>query len=191
MKVIVGLGNPGREYERTRHNAGFMAIDILAEKLAARVDQADFHALVGDARYAGEKVLLVKPHTYMNVSGLSVGEIVRYYRIDPAEDLMVLYDDMDFPPGVVRLKVQGSAGGHNGIKSIIESLGTEKFGRVRIGIGRPPKGAPIVPYVLGAFSREEEPRVRRGLETAAEAALYAVERGFAEAMTRYNAAARA
>ncbi|MBF8376620.1 aminoacyl-tRNA hydrolase [Alicyclobacillus mali] len=191
MKVIVGLGNPGREYERTRHNAGFMAIDILAEKLAARVDQADFHALVGDARHAGEKVLLVKPHTYMNVSGLCVGEIVRYYRVDPAQDLMVLYDDMDFPPGVVRLKAQGSAGGHNGIKSIIDSLGTEKFGRVRIGIGRPPKGAPIVPYVLGAFSREEEPHVRQALETAAEAALFAVERGFAEAMTRYNAAARA
>ncbi|GMA57125.1 hypothetical protein GCM10025858_16280 [Alicyclobacillus sacchari] len=138
MKAIIGLGNPGFKYERTRHNVGFWAIDRAAQKLGVVVDRAKFQSLIGEARVAGEPVLLVKPQTYMNVSGVAAAEIARFYKLDVEQDILVMYDDMDFLPGQLKLRARGSAGGHNGVKSLIQSLGTDSFCRIRIGIGRPP-----------------------------------------------------
>ncbi|EJY56923.1 peptidyl-tRNA hydrolase [Alicyclobacillus hesperidum URH17-3-68] len=186
MKAIIGLGNPGFKYERTRHNVGFWAIDNAAQRLGVVVDRAKFQSLIGEARIAGEPVLLVKPQTYMNVSGVAAAEIVRFYKLDVEQDILVIYDDMDFPPGQLKLRARGSAGGHNGVKSLIQSLGTDTFCRIRIGIGRPPRGSDIIPYVLGTFPEEERVRVEKAAAAAAEAAMHAVEHGFEHAMNQYN-----
>lgn len=135
--IVAGLGNPGAEYERTRHNAGFMALDRIAEKAGARVDRVKFHALVGEATLGGVRLLLMKPTTYMNNSGLAIGEAAAFYKIPP-ENVIVLADEISFDPGLFRIRRKGSAGGHNGLKSIIASLGSEDFPRIKIGVGKKP-----------------------------------------------------
>ena len=149
--VIAGLGNPGSEYAKTRHNAGFMAIDALAARLGVTVDRARFHALVGEATLGNVRVLLMKPTTYMNSSGIAIGEAATFYKI-PAERVIVICDDISFAPGKMRIRRRGSAGGHNGLKSIIECLGSQDFPRVKLGVGEKPRpDYPLVDWVLGRF----------------------------------------
>ena len=154
MYVIVGLGNPGKQYENTRHNVGFNVIDILAKEYDISVTKIKHKALIGEGRVGSEKVLLVKPQTYMNLSGNSIVQVVKFYKIDPATDLIVVYDDMDLPLGKLRVKVNGSAGGHNGIKSIISHLGQD-FIRVKCGIGKAKSKDENINFVLGRFTKEE------------------------------------
>jgi len=189
MKIIIGLGNPGKKYEETRHNAGFMAIDKISDKWGIPVQQAKFRALVGEGRIDGAKVLLVKPQTYMNLSGESVGEILRFYKLTP-EDILVIYDELDLPLGQLRLREKGSAGGHNGIKSLIQHLGTQEFKRIRIGISRPPQGMSVSDYVLGTFSAAERAQIEETVSLAAEASVLWLRESFVNVMNRYNALVR-
>ncbi|GEO26345.1 peptidyl-tRNA hydrolase [Alicyclobacillus acidoterrestris] len=186
MKVIVGLGNPGPKYEQTRHNVGFWAIDRLAAKLSVAVTKAKFQALIGETRIGAETVLLMKPQTFMNLSGQAVSEVVNYYRLQPETDIVVIYDDMDFAPGQLKLRMRGSSGGHNGIKSIVAHLHTEAFCRMRIGIGRPAPGTDVIGHVLGVFSQADKERVEKAADAASEAALYSIEHGFERAMNEFN-----
>jgi PTH1 family peptidyl-tRNA hydrolase len=185
VKVIVGLGNPGKKYERTRHNAGFMAIDTISGKWGIPVQQQKFRALVGEGRLGTEKVLLVKPQTYMNLSGESVAEIVSFYKLVP-DDILVIYDDLDLPTGKLRLRLKGSAGGHNGVKSLIAHLGTSEWKRIKIGIDRPAPGRSVSDYVLQEFSAEEMRTVQVAIDAAAEAAETWIREGFLTAMNRFN-----
>ena len=149
--IVVGLGNPGAEYVRTRHNAGFLAIEYIAEKLGVKIDRAKFHALVAEATLGGVRVLLMKPMTYMNNSGQAIGEAATFYKIPP-ENVLILHDEISFNPGIVRIRRKGSAGGHNGLKSIILSLGSDAFPRVKIGVGtKPTPEYDLVSWVLGKF----------------------------------------
>ena len=152
--IVVGLGNPGAKYERTRHNAGFIAIDYIAEKHGARIDRAKFSSLVGACVIGGSRVLLMKPQTFMNLSGVAVGEAAAFYKI-PADRVIVLHDEISFDPGVIRLRRKGSAGGHNGLKNIIERLGSDGFPRVKIGVGKKPTPEyDLVDWVLGKLTDE-------------------------------------
>lgn len=186
MYIIVGLGNPEQKYAGTRHNIGFSAVTILADANGISVDTKKHKALIGKGILAGQKVLLAKPLTYMNLSGESIKELVDYYKIDPAEELIVLYDDINLPVGKIRIRPKGSAGGHNGIKNIIAHLGGQEFPRVRIGVGEKPKGWDLVDYVLGRFPAEEEPVIRKALEQAAEACEVIMQEGVDAAMNRFN-----
>lgn len=181
IKIIVGLGNPGREYAETRHNVGFMVLDRLASRLGAvwKADKARKAELA-----AGPGVLLVKPQTYMNASGESVGPLMRYFKFTPGQ-VFVVYDDISFPVGAMRLRAGGSAGGHNGMKSLIAHLGTEKFPRLRIGIGVPGQ-KDMIGHVLGKFSPEERPLLEETLAKAEEAAFVALKEGFQAAANRFN-----
>ncbi|WP_108672128.1 aminoacyl-tRNA hydrolase [Peribacillus acanthi] len=154
MKIIIGLGNPGKQYDKTRHNIGFEVIDSLSKNWGIELDQAKHKGIYGVGHVNGEKVLLLKPLTYMNLSGESIGAVLDYFKED-IENIVVLYDDLDMPVGKIRLRQKGSAGGHNGIKSTIAHLGTQEFNRIRIGIGRPSNPMPISNYVLGRFTEEE------------------------------------
>ena len=185
MYLIVGLGNPGREYEHTRHNAGFYAIDVLAGKLGADVKEKKHKGLCGKGMIAGEKVILLKPQTFMNLSGESVRAAADFYKID-AEHMIVLYDDIDLDVGKLRVRAKGSAGGHNGIKNIIAHMGTQEFPRVRIGVGAKPDRMDLADYVLGRFSQVERPVMEDAFEEAAEAAIAVVEDGIDAAMNRFN-----
>ena len=186
MKMVVGLGNPGREYEKTKHNIGFMVIDAMAAKEAHTPWREDFKALITTITIDGEKVLLVKPQTFMNASGESVGPLMRYYKID-ASDVYCVYDDMDLPVGKIRIRSNGSAGGHNGIKSIIAETGTQEFDRIKIGIGRPQKGMTVVNHVLGKFSEDDYATILLTLDKV-ETALnhYLKTNDFEDTMRRYN-----
>ncbi len=155
MKLIVGLGNPGKQYEHTRHNVGFMVIDKLAKELSIPLDRQKFNGLYGMGHISGEKVILLKPLTYMNLSGECIRPLMDYYDIDN-DEIVVIYDDLDLPVGKIRLRTKGSAGGHNGIKSMILHLATQEFNRIRIGIDRPKNGMKITDYVLGRFTEEEQ-----------------------------------
>lgn len=185
MKLIVGLGNPGKQYEQTRHNIGFEVIDALSNRLQIPLDQAKFKGIYGYRVIDGEKVFLLKPLTYMNLSGESVIALMNYYEI-AEEDLVVIYDDLDLPVGKIRLRQKGSAGGHNGIKSIISHLGTNEFNRIRVGINRPTNGMPIVDYVLGKFLKEEAEIVKTAVEKGAEACEEWIRKPFLEVMNTYN-----
>lgn len=185
MKIIVGLGNPGRTYERTRHNAGFMAIDELARGLRFDLSREKYHANIGKGRIGGEEALLAKPQTYMNESGRSVGAILRYTRAKHS-DLVVVHDELDLPLGIVRVKAGGGHGGHNGLRSIIEHLGTPDFIRVRVGVGRPSNGLAAADYVLSAFTADERKTAGEAFERAAEAVRVIVLEGPAKAMNRFN-----
>ena len=185
MYLIVGLGNHGREYEHTRHNAGFDAIDVLAGKLGADVKEKKHKGLCGKGMIAGEKVILLKPQTFMNLSGESVRAAADFYKID-AEHMIVLYDDIDLDVGKLRVRAKGSAGGHNGIKNIIAHMGTQEFPRVRIGVGAKPDRMDLADYVLGRFSQVERPVMEDAFEEAAEAAIAVVEDGIDAAMNRFN-----
>ncbi len=170
MYIIAGLGNPGRKYEHTRHNTGFDALDCLAGRFHISFDMKKFHALCGTGVIEGQKVLLLKPQTYMNLSGESIREACVFYKIDPEEELIVLYDDVSLPPGQLRIRKKGSAGGHNGIKNIIAQLGTQTFRRIKIGVGEKPAEYDMVDYVLGHFSREERALMEEAHDEAARAA---------------------
>lgn len=184
MYIIIGLGNPGRKYENTRHNLGFITIDRLASKHDIKVDKIKFKALVGDGRIAGQKVLLVKPQTYMNLSGESVREVVNYYKTEP-EEIIVIYDDLDLPLGNLRIRKSGSAGTHNGMKSVVYQLKSDQFPRVRIGIGQN-GDRDIIDFVIGGFKKEEVSI----LEETVDKAVMAIESMIGEtidvAMNKYN-----
>ena len=184
MYVIAGLGNPGREYEGTRHNCGFMVIDKLAEKLNVSVDQNKFKGLYVKFKYHGEDVILLKPQTYMNLSGESVSTLMQFFKIE-IEDLLVIYDDLDMPVGKLRLRKTGSAGGHNGIKNIIAHLNSQDFKRIRVGIDRH-KYMKVVDYVLSRFTKEETDAINQGIENAVNAIIDYLDHGFDYIMNRYN-----
>ena len=169
LTIIVGLGNPGRKYESTRHNVGFMTVDLIAQKFGIKVNRLKHRALTGEGRIDGERVLLAKPQTFMNLSGESVREIVEYYKV-PVENLIVIYDDADLQAGVLRIRPKGSSGTHNGMKSVIYHLRSDSFPRIRIGIGRAPEGWDLADYVLGEFGGNEAEKVAECIRRAAEAA---------------------
>ncbi len=184
--LIVGLGNPGREYAHTRHNAGFRALDLLAEKLDCKVDKLKFQGLYGQVSYRGKKLLLLKPQTYMNLSGRSVLQLSAFFRIPP-KNIIVLFDDISLEPGRLRIRADGSAGGHNGIKSIIQELGSQDFPRVKIGVGaKPHPDFDLADWVLSGFTAQEEKALLPALERAADAALAVMEYGVPEAANRFN-----
>lgn len=184
--LIVGLGNPGKEYARTRHNCGFRALDILADKLACKVDKGKFQGLYGQCSYRSKKLLLLKPQTYMNLSGRSVLQLSAYFNVPP-QRIIVMFDDISLEPGRLRIRSDGSAGGHNGIKSIISELGTQDFPRVKIGVGsKPTPEYVLADWVLSSFSAQEEKALIPALERAADAALCIMEQGVPEAANRYN-----
>ena len=185
MFVIVGLGNPGKKYEKTRHNMGFLAIDKLAEKHDIKVNKLKHKALTGDGFIFGQKALLVKPQTYMNLSGESVREIISYYDID-LEDLIVIYDDFDLETGTIRIRKKGSAGSHNGMKSIIGQIQSKDFPRIRIGIGKSGGGAEWKDFVLGKTSKQDEKLIEDAVDRAADAVGCILEKGIDEAMNEYN-----
>jgi PTH1 family peptidyl-tRNA hydrolase len=185
MKWIVGLGNPGSEYAHTRHNAGFMVIDELARRLNIEVTTSKCKALIGEARMGGTKLALLKPMTYMNLSGESLRSFMDYYKVK-LEDLIVVYDDLDTEVGRIRLRYQGSPGGHNGIKSIIQHMGTQVFNRVRLGISRPEPGMVISDYVLSSFAKAEKADLSTMVEEACDAIEYALSHSFEQTMAKYN-----
>ncbi|MGS0763200.1 aminoacyl-tRNA hydrolase [Syntrophomonas curvata] len=183
MKVIVGLGNPGRKYSDTRHNIGFRALEELARRHTIEKEESRFDSIIGHMRIDGEKVLLVKPLTYMNLSGKAVQPLMRWFKLDLAE-LIVVYDDMDLAPGAVRLRAQGGSGGHKGMTSIIERLGSKEFARIRIGIGRPDDEA--IDWVLGKFSTAEQKLIKQALDRTGDALECWVRQGIDRAMNEYN-----
>ena len=185
LKIIAGLGNPGSEYAHTKHNVGFMFIDALAEHLGVDNWKEKFDAFIAEGRIGAEKVILVKPITYMNDSGRAVGPLLSWYKLGP-EDLMVVHDDMDIPAGTVRIRRKGSAGGHNGIKSILAHVGDENFARVRIGIGRPLAGWTVVNHVLASFSEEDVPKIHEAIQYLIPAVECIAAEGVDLAMNRYN-----
>ena len=153
--IIAGLGNPGAQYEKTRHNVGFVAIDYIAEKLGVRIDRAKFHSLVAEAKIGNARVLLMKPQTYMNNSGVAIGEAAAFYKITP-DRVLILHDEISFEPGMVRIRRKGSAGGHNGLKSIISHIGSEEFPRIKIGVGKKPNPEyDLADWVLGKLSEDD------------------------------------
>lgn len=186
MYVIAGLGNPDKQYQGTRHNAGFEVIDRLAEKYNIAVDTRKHRALVGKGIIGGEKVLLVKPQTYMNLSGESLLSAVEYYKIDMEQELLVIYDDINLDIGQLRIRAKGSAGGHNGIKNIIANLGTQVFPRIRVGVGEKPQKYDLVDYVLGHFSKTEQEAMDEGFANAVGAVELFLTEGIGAAMNGYN-----
>lgn len=186
MKIIAGLGNPTKEYEGTRHNIGFSVIDKLADKYNISMSEKKHKAICGKGMIEGEKVILLKPQTYMNLSGESVADAVNFYKVDPEEDVIIIYDDIDLDVGKLRIRAKGSAGGHNGMKNIIAHLGTQVFPRIRVGVGAKPKDWDLADYVLGRFPKEELPEIEAGRETACEAVKIIVSQGVEAAMNRIN-----
>lgn len=183
--VVVGLGNPGKQYEQTKHNVGFLVIDKLAEKYEIPMTKLQHKAFVGSGIIKGKKVLLVKPQTFMNLSGESVREIVNFYKV-PQERFVVIYDDTSLPMGQIRLREKGSHGGHNGIRNIIQLMGTDVFGRVKVGIGEKPNGWDLADYVLAKFEQNDLPLMEEGMDKAAQAVEWILSRGMQDAMNRMN-----
>jgi PTH1 family peptidyl-tRNA hydrolase len=183
--LVVGLGNPGREYRETRHNVGFMLADRLAARMGVTFGRLELKALIAKGELAGRKLILAKPQTYMNLSGQSVSSLVRFYKI-PMENLLVAYDDVDLPFGVLRLRPGGGSAGQKGMASIIQSLGGQSFSRLRIGIGRPPGRMDAADYVLQKFSKSEQEQLDEILDRAADAVQSFVTQGLEMAMNQYN-----
>lgn len=183
--VIAGLGNPGREYAETKHNVGFCVIDRLAEKYHIDVTKFKQKALIGDGNINGRRVLLVKPQTFMNLSGESIREIVNFYKI-PQDRFVVIYDDTSLPAGQIRLREKGSHGGHNGIRNIIQQMGTDVFYRIKVGIGEKPNGWDLADYVLAKFDKDTMPLMESGMDKAVEAVELILSRGISDAMNRMN-----
>ena len=184
--LVVGLGNPGPEYQRTRHNCGFRAVELRADKLGCKIDRAKFQGLYGQTVYNGVKLLLLKPLTYMNLSGRSVLQLSAYFGIPP-QRIIVMFDDISLEPGRLRIRGEGSAGGHNGIKSIISELGSQDFPRVKIGVGaKPSPEYDLANWVLSTFSANEEKALSVSLENAALAALAIIDEGVPAAANRFN-----
>lgn len=186
---IVGLGNPGRQYEETKHNVGFHVIDKLAKKYDIEVNKFKNKAFVGDGTIKGKRVLLVKPQTYMNLSGESVREIVNFYKI-PQERFVVIFDDTSLPCGSVRIREKGSHGGHNGIRNIIDQMGTDEFNRIKVGIGEKPSGWDLADYVLAKFNPDDLPMMEQGMDKAVQGVELMLSRGIKEAANRVNQKAK-
>ena len=186
MYIIVGLGNPTKEYDGTRHNIGFRVIDELSDIYNIGVTTIQHQALVGKGVIEGQKVMLAKPLTFMNLSGESVRELTDYYKTDPCDELIVISDDIELPPGFIRVRPKGSAGGHNGLKNIIKNLGTQDFKRVRVGVGQKPSGMDLADYVLGHFKNEEREQISDGISQAVGAVKLLLDDRIEEAMNTYN-----
>ncbi|MCR5094148.1 MAG: aminoacyl-tRNA hydrolase [Lachnospiraceae bacterium] len=191
MFIIAGLGNPENRYQATRHNTGFLAVDRLSERFGIEVTRVEGHALTGTGMIEGRRVMLCKPQTYMNSSGTAIQALTSYYRVDPETELLVIVDDIHLPVGLLRLRPSGSAGGHNGLKDIIQMLGSDRFARLRVGVGEAGPAGSLIPHVLGNFRREEWEVMDRVLEDAADAAILAITDGISAAMNRYNRKASA
>lgn len=186
MFLIVGLGNPTKQYEKTRHNIGFDVMDALADKYNISISENKHKALCGKGVIEGMKVVLAKPQTYMNLSGESVAELVNYYKLDPESELIVVFDDISLEPGNIRIRKKGSAGGHNGIKNIIAQLGTDTFQRIKVGVGEKPKGYDLASYVLGHFHGEDLELMEEGYEKAISATEEILKGEIDAAMNEYN-----
>jgi PTH1 family peptidyl-tRNA hydrolase len=187
MYLIVGLGNPGRQYEHTRHNVGFDALDALADRCHIDISENKHRALCGKGVIAGQKVILAKPQTFMNLSGESVADLLHYYKLDPESELIVLFDDISLEPGQIRIRKKGSAGGHNGIKNIIALTGTQNFMRIKIGVGEKPRGWDLVDHVLGRFDAADREKVEAAIAEAVLAAERMVTGDVDGAMNEFNA----
>ena len=187
VKLIIGLGNPGKPYEHTRHNIGFDVIDELANRWNAPLNQSKFNGMYASVHRPEGKVILLKPLTYMNLSGESVRPLMDYFDID-IEDIIVIYDDLDLETGKLRLRAKGSAGGHNGIKSLIQHLGTQEFNRIRVGVNRPPAGMKVADYVLSKFSKDDQPVVTEAIGKSCDAVETALKKPFLEVMNQFNGA---
>lgn len=185
MKLIIGLGNPGKQYEHTRHNIGFDCIDALAKKWDAPLNQMKFNGMYASVHRPEGKVILLKPLTYMNLSGESVRPLMDYFDI-ALEDIIVIYDDLDLETGKLRLRQKGSAGGHNGIKSLIQHLGTQEFNRIRVGISRPPSGMKVADYVLAKFSKEDAATIEKAVEKTVAAVEASLSKKFLDVMSEFN-----
>ncbi|WP_416730150.1 aminoacyl-tRNA hydrolase [Fictibacillus sp. JL2B1089] len=185
MKLFIGLGNPGSRFDGTRHNIGFEVIDTLSDSLNIPLQQTKFKGIYGTGVVKGEKVFLLKPLTYMNLSGECIGPFMDYFQI-PLEDMIVVYDDLDTVPGKLRLRTKGSAGGHNGIKSMIAHLGTQEFKRIRFGIGRPTNQQPVPDFVLNRFSKEESIDIEHGIDRSVKACEAFLDTSFDKVMNKFN-----
>ena len=183
MYLVVGLGNPGKEYTHTRHNVGFDVIDLMASRYNVSINRIKFKGVYGEVNIANEKVILLKPSTYMNLSGESVREASSFYKI-PNENIIIIYDDISLHAGKLRVRSKGSAGGHNGIKSILANLSSDVFPRIKVGIGKPEKS--LIPHVLGRFSKEDRVLVEKAFEASVKAASVIIEEGCMEAMNQFN-----
>ncbi len=184
--IVVGLGNPGSKYETTRHNAGFLCIEKLEDELGFKAKKLKFHSLIGDTKIAGKKVLVMKPQTMMNNSGVAVGECAKFYKIPP-ENIIVIFDDISLEPGKLRIKRKGSAGGHNGIKSIIAHLGSENFPRIKLGVGKKPHpDYDLADWVLSNFPKKDIPLMRDAMDDACGALEHIIKGDIDGAMSRYN-----
>lgn len=186
MYLIAGLGNPTKEYDNTRHNAGFMLIDKLADKYGISVSSKEHKAIVGKGAIEGQKVILAKPQTYMNLSGESIRELADYYKLDYESEIIVISDDIDLPPSYIRVRPKGSAGGHNGLKNIIQHLGTQNFMRVRLGVGEKPKNMDLADFVLGRFDKESAALFEEGLDSGMKAVVLCLQDDVEKAMNLYN-----
>lgn len=186
MYIIVGLGNPGKDYQNTRHNIGFDVIDALAETVGISVAEKKHKALIGKGVIDGQKVILVKPQTYMNLSGESVRDVIDYYKIDEEQEMIVVSDDISLDVGMLRVRKKGSAGGHNGLKNIIQHLGHDTFMRIKMGVGEKPKGYDLADYVLGHFTREERKVMDEAAKTATEAIRMMIAGDVDRAMNAFN-----
>lgn len=185
MYLIVGLGNPEEEYGQTRHNMGFNTINKIAERYNIKLNKNKFHGIYENTIIEKQKVILLKPQTYMNLSGISIKEIIDFYKIEE-KNILVIYDDMDIEPGKIKIRKKGSAGGHNGIKSIIDNIGTEEFNRIRIGIGRPTHEQDKINYVIGRIPDEEKEKLEEGVVKATEATIEILKNGIDIAMNKFN-----
>lgn len=186
MYIIIGLGNPTKEYDKTRHNAGFSVIDVLADRVGVDVTERKHRAFCAKGILEGQKVILVKPQTFMNLSGESVRSVMDFYKVPP-EEIIVIYDDVSLEPGQLRIRTKGSAGGHNGIKSIIAHMGTQEFPRIKVGVGEKPKGMDLADYVLSRFSKGEQELMEDAFKEAADAAAMMISEGVEPAMNHFNA----
>lgn len=186
MFIIAGLGNPGKQYENTRHNTGFSVIDVIAEEFDIAVLEKKHKAVIGKGYIDGQKVILAKPQTFMNLSGESIRELIDYYKVDETSELIVIYDDVSMDVGQLRIRKKGSAGGHNGIKNIIAHLGHDTFLRIKVGVGEKPKGYDLADYVLGHFTQDEQKTMRESAGQAARAVRLLVQGDVDKAMNDYN-----
>ncbi len=186
MYLIAGLGNPTLKYRKTRHNIGFDVIDAMADHYNIKMNEKKFRAILGSGYIEGQKVLLVKPQTFMNLSGDSLAPLMNYYKLDPAEELIVIFDDISLNPGFIRIRQKGSAGGHNGVRDIIAKTGSDQFSRVKVGVGHKPEGRDLADYVLSRFSKEERLQVEDAISDAVAAVSLMVQGRTEEAMNLYN-----